>query len=113
MVAIRDSVAFELHAEIVDPQGRYLLLACLLNSTPFTIVAAYVPNTGQLSFFTKLMKIVRKYRQGNLVLCGDFNCIPDVAVDSTAHNPSRAPKFPLHLLRHDLYDVCSCLHAGE
>lgn len=56
LIAIRDTVAFTLHEEIIDPQGRFLSLICDLNSTTYTIATVYSLNKHQVHFFNKLMK---------------------------------------------------------
>lgn len=51
LITIRDTVAFMLHEEIKDPQGRFLILICDLNSTTYTIATVYSPNKHQVHFF--------------------------------------------------------------
>lgn len=56
LITIRDTIAFKLHEEIKDPQGKFLILICKLNLIMYTIVTMYSPNKHQIHFFNKLMK---------------------------------------------------------
>lgn len=84
LMAIRDSIAFNIHKEIKDPNSRFLILTCDLNSTTYTIVTVNSPNKRQIHFFNKLMKKVITHLQGLLIICGDLNTIPDPEMDSTS-----------------------------
>lgn len=84
LLAIRDSVAFTLIEEIKDTAERYVILVCDLNSTRYTVVNVYAPNTHQIPFLNKRMHKVNKFRQGSLILCGS----PSIyAVFSTLTRP--------------------------
>lgn len=113
MIAVRDSVAFTLHKEIVDPQVNYLILVCVINSTTYTVANIYAPNMHQIRFLHKVLKKIRTAQQGSLIICGDFNLTWDPALDSTLK--SRRPTQSLQSLMHahDLYDAWQCLHANE
>lgn len=41
LIAIKDSIAFKHIQEIVDPQGRYVILICERNHTKYTLVNLY------------------------------------------------------------------------
>ena len=60
MTAIRDTVAFKLHNEIADSQGRYHILVCDINSTTYTVVNIYAPNDHQICF-VKMRLMTTKY----------------------------------------------------
>lgn len=54
LTAIRDRVAFKLHKELTDPQGRYHILICDTNSTTYTVVNIY-ESANRLSFLVSEM----------------------------------------------------------
>lgn len=56
IIAIKNTIAFTLHNNIIDVEGRYLTLDCTLHNTTYTIVNVYAPNTKQIRFLSKLMK---------------------------------------------------------
>lgn len=113
LTAIRDTVAFTAHETIKDPGGRYLILVCDLNSITYTIVNVYTPNQHQLHFLHKLLRKIKTHQKGRLIVCGDFNTIPDTNLDSSSS--TRLPGMSLLATLHaqDLYDAWRCLHAGE
>lgn len=113
LVAVRDSLAFQLHHSHVDPGGRFIILICDIDNIRCTIVNVYAPNTRQISFLNRLRKRVGKIKQGMAIWCGDFNVLSDVNVDSTSH--SLRPPIQLHswLNTSDFYDVWRCRHATE
>lgn len=92
MIAIRDSVAFNPHKAIIDPQGRFPILVCDIESqsTTYTVANIYAPNKGQICFFHKIMKQIQDVKRGRVILCGDFDITPDPTLDSTAI-PKRSP----------------------
>lgn len=113
LIAIRDSLTFQLHQVYRDPGGRFIILLCDIANVRYTIVNVYAPNTRQLSFLNRLRKKVNKVKQGRVIWGGDFNAIVDTSIDSTSR--SIRPPVQLHtwLNSSDLYDVWRCRHASE
>lgn len=56
LTAIRDTVAFTMHSEVADSQGCYHILICDINSTTYTVVNVYAPNTRQVRFLHQVLK---------------------------------------------------------
>lgn len=113
MVAIWDSLAFHLVSEIVDPAGRFLILICDINSTRYTLINLYAPNYHQLYFLHKLMKRLKKVKQGSLLLCGDFNILRDPQMDSTFLQKGTTASLQILLHSQNLFDVCRWIHTSE
>lgn len=109
MIAIKDSVAFKFHSVVMDPQGRFLILICDINSATYTVANVYAPNRGQIRFFNRVMKKIRSVERGCLLLCGDFNITPDPSVDSTATHKRTPPSLGDSLRSHELFDAWRCL----
>lgn len=57
LIAIKNSVSFQLHTIIIDPHGRYPILVCDLKNTIYTIVNLFAPCMGQLPFLKALLRI--------------------------------------------------------
>lgn len=93
MIAVKDTIAFHLHKIILDPQGRYVIMVCDINSTTFTVANIYAPNARQSKLLHKTMKKISQIRQGALVICGDFNVVPNPKLDSTS-SPKRKLNHP-------------------
>lgn len=113
MIAVKNSLTFTLHNSLIDEEGRYLALDCTLDNTRYTIVNVYTPNSGQIKFLSKLMKKLNKFRQGNFIVCGDFNIAPDNELDTS--NRTSRPSSPMttFIRNNDLYDVWRCHHTSE
>lgn len=84
MIAIKDTVGFTPHEDVIDPEGRFIILICNINSTKFTLVKVYAPNTLQTLFMTSLPKKIKKIQKGSLLICGDFNATVNPQMDSTS-----------------------------
>lgn len=46
----RHTESFQLQTCILDPQGRFIILVCLIDNGTYTIVTVYAPNHGQVQF---------------------------------------------------------------
>lgn len=77
LIAVRDTLAFSLLQSYIDPGGRYIILVCTLDDINYTIVNVYAPNARQMQFH-KVLKKIRELQNGHLLICGDFNLVPDV-----------------------------------
>lgn len=111
MLAIRDTVSFELKDSFIDQEGRYIIL--VINNLPITLVSVYAPNSHQIRFLRKVFKKVFRVRVGSLLLCGDFNVIVDGQLDSISSVRSQSHYFRDLLIKEELYDVWRCLNANE
>lgn len=113
MIAIKNTCSFTLHNSLVEVEGRYLALDCTLNSNRYTVITIYAPNKKQIHFLSKLMKKINRFKQGQLMICGDFNIVPDNSIDSSSQS-HRLPSPMGSLIRtNDLYDVWRRHHTTE
>lgn len=51
LIAIKDTVQFNLLQEVTDPKGRFIILVCQINNVTCTLVKSYAPNSDRLLFF--------------------------------------------------------------
>lgn len=54
LLAIGDTISFQLHDSYFDSEGRFIILVCTINTKLLTLVSLYVPNSHQLRFLHKL-----------------------------------------------------------
>lgn len=115
LIAVKDTVALKLMNLHTDTQGRFIILVCEINNTVYTLVNLYVPNTGQISFLNKIWEKVTKLKQEKLILCGDFNLVPDGTIDVQGSTPKKPRTSTLLTFLHsnELYDIWGCQHASE
>lgn len=113
LIAKRDTISFQLQNCILDPEGRYIILLCTIENTTYTIVTLYAPNQRQMSFLKATFKRIKSVQQGQLLICGDFNLIPDNDIDSSSGPKRFLSPLNSFLKDNDLYDVWRCCHAAE
>lgn len=112
LIALRNTLSFQLQDVTLDPNGRYIILKGDINSHPYTLVALYAPNSHQVCFPSRLLRKVRAHQYGNLVLCGDFNHIVDPSLDTSTKKPKGSTRLGSLMHREELYDAWRCIHAG-
>lgn len=83
LTAIRVSVVFTMHQELVDPFGHYHILICDINSATYTVANVYAPSKHQFRFLRCIFKKINQIQRGYLLICGDLNLPPDPKMDST------------------------------
>ncbi|CAH2246010.1 Hypothetical predicted protein [Pelobates cultripes] len=83
-VLIHKDVAITIHQKSIDPKGRYIILVGQFNSIQLTLIATYFPNERQGQYLRMLLNKIDGIKQGNIILCGDFNSIQSPTLDTTA-----------------------------
>lgn len=76
-IFIKYSVAFTHSDTILDPKGHYMILKCLLNSSPFTLVSLYAPNTHQILFLSSVINPAKKLAHCKLIVAGNLSAVAD------------------------------------
>lgn len=56
LIAIRDSLTFNLLNCYSDPGGRYIIMVCTLDNVTYTLVNIYAPNNRQMRFHKSVLK---------------------------------------------------------
>lgn len=108
MIAINDKVDFQPSSVSFDPEGRYIILVCTINKTAYTLINLYAPNAHQVHFIRKVLRLAKPLQKGHLLLCGDFNLVPDLYMDSTSAAKRRTSPLQNLISTHNLYDVWRC-----
>lgn len=49
LIAIRDSLTFQLQHSLLDPNGLYIILVCSINKVTYTLLNIYAPNDHQMN----------------------------------------------------------------
>lgn len=109
MIIVNKSVTFQSHAVITDPKGRYIILVCEINNVKYTLVNLYAPNKAQVTFLRSLYKKMTKHKVGSLLMCGDFNCAVDKAMDCSSSQSTHSYEIP----EMDVYDAWRCANSSE
>lgn len=105
LVTINTSTDFILHEKFSDPNKQYLILICNIAETKYTLACIYAPNSRQIYFLTKLMKKINKHRQESLIICCDFNIIPNESLDTSNLSIRHSSPMLNFLHTHNLHNV--------
>lgn len=70
-------------------------------------------NSHQMKFLHKVLRIAKPFQKGQLVICGDFNLIPDIVMDTTSAAKRRDSPFKKCISTHDLVHVWQCHQGSE
>lgn len=113
MIAVRDTVLFQLIQSYTDPNGRYIILICNIDNVTCTIVNTYAPNSHQVSFLNNILKKVYKIRRRRLIWCGYFNGIGVKKLDPASKSICPPLQLQSWFTKVDLFDTWRCNHAAE
>lgn len=86
---IRNSVKFEIHKEINDKEGRYVLVKGKMEGQMVTLVNVYAPPDSERLFFETLFDIIALEMEGILIIGGDLNVVLNYDLDTTSIKKSR------------------------
>ena len=67
-----------------DPEGRYLFVKGKIQGQCYTIATIYAPNSQTVKFLIKTLDRLEKFREGLLILGGDFNITMDPSLDTSS-----------------------------
>lgn len=113
-IAIHKSCPLQVTDSKVDPQWRYIFLKGVLAGQKLTNAMIYAPNSNQLTFLDNTLDSLTEFREGPLVLGGDFNVSPDPQLDTSNQRPSHSQAFLKHFCRslqsHRFQDSWRVLH---
>lgn len=62
------NVDFKVHEEIVDTNGRYIILDVTLNETRLTLVNIYGPNEDNPALFNDIHITIRTFTNGKIIM---------------------------------------------
>lgn len=82
------------------------------NVTSHVFFSLFFPSHNW-SFANRVMKRVAKVKKSFLLICGDFNLVPDRNLDSTSLSISCHSSLQPTITNHALFDTWRCLHVDE
>ena len=92
LVAFRENLDYQIEDKVIDGAGRYIILKCRIQDSPFLLINFYNPNNEN-----EQVKTMEKVKQGidhldlnhdyNTVIGGDFNFIQDSVYDADGGSP--------------------------
>ena len=94
MMMFRDTLDIEIQHYELDPNGRYMLVKCLIQDDNFTLLNVYLPNTEteQIEVLENISNLLIRQNitiTSNLICGGDWNIVQNQEMDKFGgiHNP--------------------------
>lgn len=78
------NVRFVVEKRKVDPEGCFLFLVGTLQGMKYTLSNVYCPNKNPKKYLVGILKDFMEFKQGKLILVGDFNFSMDHKLHSTS-----------------------------
>lgn len=114
MIAIHKTCPFQITDSKIDIQGRYVFLKGTISGKTYTFATIYAPNSNQLTFIDATLELLAEFKEGFVVLGGNFNVSLDPVIDTSSSRPSSSYAFLKHLHKslqaHLLLDSWRVLH---
>lgn len=99
-----------------DPEGRYLFVKGTLQGRRYTFASIYSPNVGTANFLVKVFRKLEEFKEGCVVVGGDFNMVLEPSIDTSTGRTAvsfKAIKRVKQILRSQhLVDTWRALHPG-
>lgn len=99
VIAIHKSCPFQPTEHFSDPLGRFVFLKGKIAGTLYTFSNVYAPNSTQLAFLDTTLERLSEFREGHLILGGDFNISPDPLFDTSHNSLDPLVRFPQAILK--------------
>jgi len=88
-ILISNAVQFELHKEVRDKEGRYVLVKGKLENAVVTLVNVYAPPESNTFILKNQFDVIAFETEGILICGGDFNVVLNHTIDTSSHNNSK------------------------
>ena len=118
LIGFRPTLNYRVLESFSSPEGFYLVLNCLIEDKPVTLVSVYLPPGLSLVLFNRILQNIQEkvcsYANPDVLWFGDFNAILTSGLD--ANRPRVTPySEPLKgfMENNELSDVWRGLHPSE
>uniref|UniRef100_A0A8C5MI47 Reverse transcriptase domain-containing protein n=1 Tax=Leptobrachium leishanense TaxID=445787 RepID=A0A8C5MI47_9ANUR len=110
-------VPFVLIDMLTDPEGRFLFIKGTIADSCYTFASIYLPNHAQHRCLASIFHQLQSFKDGTLVVAGDFNTPLDAKLDTSVGHSSIPPNVIRQVRRTldelRLVDVWRAFHTGE
>ncbi len=89
-ILFKNDINVEVHTEISDVNGRFLILDVSLNDVRYTIVGVYGPNNDSPEFWANVIQEIEQFDNVNIIQAGDFNVALNPLLDREGKNLNNA-----------------------
>ena len=114
LIAFKDGINLDIQTEIVDSDGRFIIIKTIINESIVVIVNYYSPNDepSQVETLTKIDRHIRSLKledNTTFLFGGDFNMYFDIKLDADGSNPklkvNSLTQLEIILEENDLCDI--------
>lgn len=86
-ILFHPSLKLEIEHSYFHNVGRFIIFDISIMSSTLTIVAIYGPNSDNPNFFKQVSECMSDFTCDNIIMCGDFNFVFNLACDKIGGNP--------------------------
>ncbi len=108
-ILFNSTFSFQLHRDIIDNRGRYIILDLSIYSNRFSLVGIYAPNEDCPQFFKDIETQLEILGNDNILIGGDWNVVQDYTLDTLNYkqknNPNAKTQIEETSLSFDLTDI--------
>ena len=116
-IFIRSYIQNEVHKEILDQNGRYVILDITIDNIRMTLASIYAPNDDSPEFITEVRDHIESIPNDNRLIGGDYNLVLDLILDKKGGRNTTHVKSQLKLKdwmeSTDLVDVWRAHHPSD
>ena len=116
-ILISSAMNWTLKEELADPMGRFVLVKGWIGRVEVTLVNVYFPNYEHVMFLQKMIPVVLEFREGHLVMGGDFNYAPEPLLDTSKRSSymsfAKLRRLQKEISLLGLIDPWRLMHPGE
>uniref|UniRef100_A0A8C6S5U7 exodeoxyribonuclease III n=1 Tax=Neogobius melanostomus TaxID=47308 RepID=A0A8C6S5U7_9GOBI len=98
-ILISKRMSFRILEQIIDPDGRYLIISGYLHNQKCTLVNIYAQNTGQIDFLSSLTVLLAKFAAITAFLSS--SPFPSDKVKPTIHYLNKSKTFTVICMKHE------------
>ena len=91
-ILIGKDVEIEIHKQIIDEDGNYIILDITISNQRLTLINLYGPNNDNPMFFQNIADHIDNIPNDKYIVCGDYNCILDPSLDCYNYKHVNNPK---------------------
>ena len=81
-ILLKNTFSYEIHKEIKDDNGNFIILDITIQDYRMTLVALYGPNSDCPGFFSDLELKIQDINNSSIIMGGDWNVVQDFNLDT-------------------------------
>ncbi len=89
-ILFKNDLTVNVHKEVVDVDGRYIILDVSINDNRYTMAGVYGPNKDNPNFWANVSQEIEQFDNVNIIQAGDFNVALNPLLDREGKNCNNA-----------------------